>query len=84
MTEAMIRAALPHLAKVEQFGTVFRITTENGYYIKMSDYDELEFKTVGWIMPTTDLSTVQIVAEADLPDDYVINGDTGNNETETE
>jgi len=78
MTVEIIRATLPHLASVEALGPVFRITTESGYYIKMPLYEELEYKTVGIIMPTTDLSTVQIVAEADLPDGYVINGDTDN------
>lgn len=79
MTEQEIREALPHLASVEPIGNppfMFRVTTEPGYYIKLPTFDELMYKTVTGIYPGDDLSLIQIVAEADLPEGAEINGDT--------
>ena len=81
MTEQDIRNALPHLASVEPIGNpafLFRVTTENGYVIKLPIYEELEYKVVGIIYPHYDLSTIQVLAISELPDGYVINGDTDN------
>ena len=84
MTVEDIRAALPHLANIEPFGNpvrVFRVTTEEGYYLKKPTYDEMMYKTTGMIYPNEDLTTIQVVAEADLPEGAEIC--SGDNETET-
>lgn len=81
MTEQDIRNALPHLASVEPMGNpviLFRVTTESGYVIKIPTYEELEYKTVGIIYPHFDLNTIQVLPISDLPEGYVINGETGN------
>jgi hypothetical protein len=80
MTVKDIQNALPHLANIEPIGDpafLFRVTTENGYVIKMPMYEETVYKTVGIIYPTDDLSTIQVLAISELPEDAVINGETG-------
>lgn len=56
----------------------YRISANEGYYIHLPIYEENEFKTYIVLRADTDWTTVQIVAEADLPEDYIINGDTDN------
>lgn len=78
MTAEIIRETLPNLENIEQIGNpvmCFRVITKSGYVIKLPTYEENEYKTVGIIFPTTDLSTIQVLAIGDLSDGYVINGE---------
>lgn len=61
---------LPHIASIEPIGTsgAYRIRMEHGYWIHKPAYGENVWKTVGFINPGDDLTTIQIVAEADLPE----------------
>lgn len=79
MTEQDIRAALPHLANVETFGDparFFRVTTEEGYWIRTPGMSENVWKTVTMIYPTDDLTAIQIVATEDLPEGAEMCGGT--------
>lgn len=58
-------------------GAVYRVTTEEGYYMRKPSYEELEYKTVGFIYPNDNPADIEIVAFEDLPEGYVIHGDTG-------
>ena len=61
----------------------YRITANEGYYIHIdSMHEELVYKTVVGLRADFDFSTVQIVAEADLPEGAEILG--GETEPETE
>jgi hypothetical protein len=65
-----------HIALAEPFGNpayVYRVTTEDGYFIHTSKMPENMYKTVTFLYATDDLSTVEIVAAADLPADAEIN-----------
>lgn len=74
---------IPHIAKVEQFGNPansFRVTTESGYYIHLTTWDNEEglenvWKTVTAVYPDDDINIIQICAEADLPADAEKCGD---------
>ena len=70
MTEQSIRAALPHLATVTEIGTSgnFKVKTEEGYWIRKPSFPENVWKTVTVLYPTDDLTAIQIVATADLPE----------------
>ena len=59
----------------------YRIRTLDGYVIKLSAYEELEYKTVAILLRTYDFSLVQIVPIGELPDGYVINGDVCNDKS---
>lgn len=68
---------LEHIVSARAFGTPvtsYRVTTEDGYYIHTARMGELEYKTVTFIYATDDFSAIEIVAEADLPEDAVICG----------
>lgn len=69
-----------HLASIRLMpgGTSYKVTTEEGYYIRKPIFEELEYKTVTFLYETEDLSAVEIVAFEDLPEGYVINGDVNN------
>lgn len=56
----------------------YRIRTVSGYVIKLPTYPENVYKTVAILVPTYDFSTVQIIAESDLPEGAEIYGNTGN------
>lgn len=70
-----------HLASATPManGATYRVITEDGYYIRKPEFEELEYKTATFLYPSDDLSTVEIVAFEDLPEGYVINGG-GDNE----
>ena len=53
----------------------YRINTIEGYYIKLPSYDENVYKTAAILNADYDFSTVQIIAEADLPEGAEILGD---------
>lgn len=73
---------IPHIAKVEEMGNpliLYRVTTESGYFIHQTTWEDDEelakmYKTCTGIYPDEDISTIQIVAEADLPADADICG----------
>lgn len=70
---------------VEEMGTpvrYYRIRTVAGYVIKLPSYDENIYKTVAVLVPTYDFSTVQIIAETDLPEGAEILGGEDNNDHE--
>lgn len=72
---------LPHLALIEPIGdpvVLYRVTTETSYYINTPRLDELTYKTVTIVYPSDDMTTIKIVAEADLPEGAEILGDTNN------
>lgn len=56
----------------------YRINTEPGWYIHLPQHEELIYKTAVVLPTSYDFSTVQIVAEADLPEGADICGDTNN------
>ncbi len=60
---------LPHIATIEQIGTssIYRVNTEEGYWIRKPTFEENVWKTATIIYPADDLTAIQIVAEADLP-----------------
>ena len=74
--------AIPHIANVEQLGNpalMFTVTTENGYFIHQTTWDDNEdlsnvWKTVTGIYPDEDINTIIILAEADLPENADICG----------
>lgn len=64
---------------VEEMGNpvfLYRITTVEGYVIKLPTYEELEYKTVAVFRTTDDLSVVQILPISELPEGAFINGNT--------
>ena len=67
---------------VRQIANSYRIVTHEGWYIHLPEHEENSYTTAVFLLATYDFSTVQIIAEADLPADAVINGDTGENEPE--
>lgn len=69
---------LPHIAVVEPIGTsgIYRITTEDGYWIRKPTFTENVWKTVTIIYPADDLTAIQIVATADLPEGAEMCGNT--------
>lgn len=68
---------LPHVTVTEKAsGRMYLVVADDGWYIHCPDYEENEYKTAGGFPAAYDFSTVEIVAEADLPADAVINGDT--------
>lgn len=72
-----------HIASANPIGDpviAYRVTTEEGYYIHTSKMAENMYKTVTFLYATDDLSTVEIVAAADLPEGAEIN----NNDNDTE
>ena len=65
-----------HLASADPIGNpviAYRVTTEDGYFIHTNKMPENMYKTVTFLYATDDLSTVEIVAAADLPADAEIN-----------
>lgn len=73
-----------HLASATPMlnGVFYKVKTEEGYYIRKPIFEELEYKTVTTIYPDDNPADIEIVAFADLPEGYVINGDTGGNDHE--
>ena len=63
-------------------GRIFRIVTNEGWYIHLDSHPENSYTTAVGLLATYDFSTVQIIPAADLPADAEINGDTGTNEPE--
>lgn len=68
---------------LEHQGTVigYTITSHPGYYIHLPEHDPLVYKTAVVLRAAYDFSTVQIVAEADLPEGAEILG--GDDQPET-
>ena len=66
-----------HLASAEPMvnGALYRVTTEEGYYIRKPIFEELVYKTATFIYPNDNPADIEIVAFEDLPEGYVINGD---------
>ena len=60
-------------------GGIFRIITNEGWVIKLPEYEENEYSTAVGLRNTYDFSTVQILPVSSLPEDAVINGVTDNN-----
>lgn len=54
----------------------YRIRTLEGYVIKLPVYEELEYKTVAILQLNYDFSLVQVLPISELPEGYVINGNT--------
>lgn len=61
---------LPHIAEVTEIGTSgnYKVKTEEGYWIRKPTFTENVWKTVTFIYPNDDLTAIQIVATADLPE----------------
>lgn len=57
-------------------GGIFLIVTNEGWYIHCPEHEENSYTTAVGLLATYDFSTVQIIAETDLPADAVINGET--------
>ena len=58
-------------------GNMYRIVSNEGWYIHLPTHNELVFKTAVLLRADYDFSTVQIVAEADLPEGAeILGGDT--------
>lgn len=71
---------------VEEMGNpvaFYRIRSISGYVLKLTEYDENIYKTVAILLPTYDFSTVQVIAEADLPEGAEICSHMGNNHEES-
>ena len=74
---------LPHVALIEPIGDpvfMWRITMEDGYWIHQPVFGENVWKTVTGIYPNEDLSTTEIRATADLPENAELCG--GDNDHE--
>lgn len=52
----------------------YRITANEGYYIHCVEHEELSYTTIVLLRADYDFSTVQVVAEADLPEGAEIHG----------
>ena len=62
---------LEHIASAVSFGnpvSAYRVTTEEGYWIRKATFPENVWKTVTFIYEDDDFSAIQIVATADLPE----------------
>lgn len=61
---------LPHVANVREIGTSgnYLISMEDGYWVHKDAFGENVWKQATVIYPTDDLTAIQIVAEADLPE----------------
>lgn len=61
---------LPHLAQVTEVGTsgIYRVITEEGYWIRKPTFTENVWKTATIIYPADDLTVIQILATEDLPE----------------
>ena len=55
-------------------GRMYLIVSDEGWYIHLPTHEELVYKTAVGLSADYDFSTVQIVAEADLPEGAVILG----------
>lgn len=67
---------------VRQIGNAFRIVTNDGWVIKLPEYEENIYSTAVILLASYDFSTVQILAVSELPDGYIINGGGSNNDHE--
>lgn len=61
---------------VRQIGGSFRIIANDGWVIKLPEYDENVYSTAVILRETYDFSTVQILSVSSLEGDYEINGET--------
>lgn len=61
---------LPHIAEITEIANSgnYKVKTEEGYWIRKPDMPENVWKTVTFIYPADDLTAIQIVATADLPE----------------
>ena len=59
-------------------GRMFRIITNEGWYIHCPEHEENSYTTAVGLLATYDFSTVQIIPASELPEDAVINGETDN------
>lgn len=57
-------------------GRAYRIVADEGWVIKLPEYEENVYSTAVGLMATRDFSTVQILPISSLEGDYEINGDT--------
>lgn len=60
---------------------MYRITANAGYYIHLPEHEEMQYTTIVGLLASYDFSTVQVVAEADLPEGADITGGGGEHET---
>ena len=77
---------------VSMVGTIaYRVVAHEGWYIHLADEVPIEdendnplkvYKTIAILRTNYDFSLVEITAEADLPDNAEICGDTGGNDHE--
>ena len=58
---------IPHVS-VETFTNMYRLTAEDGWCIHLPQHEELIYKKVVILPYSYDFSTVQIIAETDLPE----------------
>lgn len=68
--------------EIENPVIMYRICSNEGWYIHLTQSEELMFKTAVALRYDYDFSTVQIVEEADLPPDAEIYAEVGKPETE--
>ena len=71
---------LPHIQEPVQVGTsgIYRVYTEEGYWLHKPSFGENIWKTATLVYPNEDLTLIQIVAEADLPEGAELCGDVTN------
>ena len=69
---------LPHIQEPVPVGTsgIYRIYTEEGYWMHRPSFGENVWKTATIVYPSDDLTQIQIVAEADLPEGAELCGTT--------
>ena len=53
---------------VEAVGSMYRITANDGWCIHLPQHEELVYKKVVMLRAAFDFSTVQVIAETDLPE----------------
>lgn len=59
---------------VRQIGSSYRIVTNEGWVIKLPEYEENTYSTAVFLRETYDFSTVQILPISSLEGDHEING----------
>lgn len=72
---------LPHIAEITNIANSgnYKVKTEEGYWIRKPTFTENVWKTVTVIYPSDDLTAIQIVATADLPEGAELCGSVDNN-----
>jgi hypothetical protein len=62
-------------------GGMFRIVTNEGWYIHLPQHEENSYTTAVILRETYDFSTVQIIPASELPPDAEFNGGDAEHET---